>query len=358
MLRKRKKDESPLEMKAALIIALHGGYWLISLLLLSVVFAVVYLQIKKSPPDLSALLPLIVLCVAPNVFSFYAFYFLLFTRFLVRQKIFALVISGALVCLISAFFGVFLSPVFFGFEQPIFSEPREFFSLTASLFLIAAIHGAVALTIRGFITWYAEIKLKEQLARKNFEMEMALVKSQINPHFLFNTINNIDVLITKNARLASVYLNRLSEILRYMVYEAKSEKIPLARELDYIEKYLELQKIRTSNPDYINFEVTGEMNNLKVTPMIFFPFIENAFKHTESKKKSGSVRIKFSIEKDRLVFECENPYQKNAIKEKDFGGVGNELIKKRLELTYPEKHQLEIADADEVYRVKLTLYEN
>lgn len=355
MLRKKKKDEFPLASNAGVAVIIHGGYWLISVLLLSVVFAVVHIQIKKSPPDLSSLFPLLVLCIAPNVFSFYSFYFLLFARFLVRQKILGLVISGAAVCLMSALFGAFLSPVFFGFQQPIFTNANEFFSLAASLFLIAAVHGAVALTIRGFITWYAEIKLKEQLAEKNFRMELALVKSQINPHFLFNTINNIDILITKNPRLASDYLNKLSEILRYMVYETRSEKIPLARELDYIEKYLELQKIRTPNPNYINLETTGNANKLQVAPMILFPFIENAFKHTENKKKSSSIRIKISIEKDRLVFECENSFQPAADKEKDFGGVGNELIKKRLELTYPEKHRLEIAEAGERYKVKLTL---
>src|SRR6185503_21279079 len=135
----------------------------------------------------------------------------------------------------------------------VFVDAREFFTLMASFFVIAAIHGTIALVIRGFITWYTEIKLKEELAQRNFEMELALIKSQINPHFLFNTINNIDVLITKQPELASLYLNKLSDILRYMIYETKTEKISLATELDYIEKYLELQKIRTTNPNYVNF---------------------------------------------------------------------------------------------------------
>src|ERR1044071_687955 len=117
-------------------------------------------------------------------------------------------------------------------------------------------------------------------------MELALIKSQINPHFLFNTINNIDVLIAKDSAKASEYLNKLSGILRYMIYETRNEKISLAGELDYIEKYLELQKIRTANPDYVNFQISGEANNLKIAPMILFPFIENAFKHTENKKNS------------------------------------------------------------------------
>lgn len=345
-------------MKTSLLVFIHSGYWLLYLLLLAVVFAIAQMQIRKTPPDFSSLFPLLVLCVAPNLVSFYTFYFLLFARFLARRKIFALISFGATASLVSALLDALLSLAFFGFEQAIFTDVREFFALTASLFVIAVIHGAIALIIRGFIVWFEEIKLKEELANRNFETELALIKSQINPHFLFNTINNIDVLISKDAAKASLYLNKLSGILRYMVYETKNEKIALAKELDYIEKYLELQKIRTVNPDYINFQVAGELQNLIVAPMILFPFIENAFKHTENKKSSNAIRIRVSIEKDKLVFECENSYQKMAVEKQDFGGIGNELIRKRLMLTYPKKHKLEIADTEGVYKVKLTLYEN
>jgi two-component system, LytTR family, sensor kinase len=355
MLQKRKKGESQPGLQRTFVVLIHGGYWLIYLLLLAVIFAIAQRQIGKSAPDLPSLFPLIALCVAPNLLSFYGFYGLLFPRFLSRRKIFALVISGSLVCLAAALSGGLLSLAFFGFEQAIFADAREFFFLTASLTTIAAIHGGAALVIRGFITWYTEIKLKEELARKNFEMELALVKSQINPHFLFNTINNIDVLITKDAPLASAYLNKLSDILRYMVYETGSEKIPLAAELGYVEKYLELQKIRTANPDYVKFEMTGETGNLKVAPMILFPFIENAFKHTENKKSAHTIRIRVAIENEKMVFECENSYLPKARQKQDFGGLGNALVKKRLRLAYPEKHRLEIADRGEIYKVKLTI---
>lgn len=190
-------------------------------------------------------------------------------------------------------------------------------------------------------------------------MQLALVKSQINPHFLFNTLNNIDVLITKDAAKASEYLNKLSVILRYMVYETEAGKIPLATELDYIEKYLELQKIRTANPDYVDFQTTGVTDNFEIAPMILFPFVENAFKHTESAKNSHSIRIRAAIEKNRFTFECENSYPANGGGRKQkFGGAGNELAKKRLALIYPQKHRLEINDDRRVYRVKLTLYED
>jgi len=349
-------------MKKAVVILIHFGYWLIYLLLLLVIFVIADTQIRKTAmfPNFLSLFPLIILCVVPNLISFYSFYFFLFPRFLFQKKILSLIIFGALFCLISAISGSLISLIFFGFEQAIFHDAREFFTLTASLFLIAVIHGGIALVIRGFITWYDEIKLKEELAQKSFEMELALIKSQINPHFLFNTINNIDVLINKDAGKASEYLNKLSDILRYMVYETKTEKISLAKELNYIEKYLELQKIRTSNPNYVNFEVTGNTNNLTIAPIILFPFIENAFKHTENKKNSNSINIKVLIEKAKLVFECENSYQNNLQIQQHYGGLGNELIQKRLMLLYPDSHLLEIADNNGIYKLKLSLdlYEN
>lgn len=349
------KDGDLPEMKKAVIILLHGGYWLIYLMLLALILGIVCIQMRKISFDWLSLFPLLVLCVAPNFISFYTFYFWLFPSFLARRKIPALVICGVSVCLVAALSGVLFALVFFGFKQAIFADVREFSFLTASLFVIAAIHGAVALVIRGFVAWFEEIKLKEELSRKNFETEIALVKSQINPHFLFNTLNNIDVLITKDAAQASEYLKKLSGILRYMVYETRREKIPLTKELDYIEKYLELEKIRTANPDYIRFQTTGEANGFFIAPMILFPFVENAFKHTENKKSANSIRIRVAIEKDKLVFECENSYQANSEAKSDVGGLGNELIKKRLALLYPEKHALEIADDGEIYKVKLTL---
>lgn len=324
------------------------------LLLLVIVFSIVTIQIKRTQ-SIFLFLPIVTLYLAPNLISFYSSYFYLFPKFLFRKKFLLLIAFGTLFCLISAISGSLISTLFFGFDQPVLNNSNEFIGFTVSLTLIAAVHSIIALVIRGFITWFDEIKLKEELTQKNYETEIALIKSQINPHFLFNTINNIDVLIGKDPAKASIYLNKLSDILRYMVYETKGEKIPVAKELDYIKKYLELQKIRTTNPNYVNLEVEGDANNLIIAPMILFPFIENAFKHTENNKASNSISIKVLIEKEKLVFVCKNSYQNNPNNKQDFGGLGNELIKRRLNLLYPEKHSLEITDVNGIYSVKLSL---
>lgn len=342
-----------------MVVLVHCGYWLVYLLLFSVILAAVGMQAgRPRPASLAPPLSLLVLCVSPNFVSFYSFYFLLAPRFLARKKLFGLIVCGVPVCLLSAVWGALLSPAFFGFGQAIFSDAREFLSLTASLSALCAVHGAAALVLRGFFAWYDELALREELTRRNCETELALIKSQINPHFLFNTINNIDILITRDPALASAYLNKLSGLLRYMVYETKAERIPLARELDSIEQYVELQKIRTTNPGYVDFEVTGDPDNFQVAPMLLFPFVENAFKHTEGRKQANSIRIRVSAEGHRLLFECENAYLRGTGRGQDVGGVGNELIRRRLALTYPGRHSLEVDDDGAVYRVKLTLNED
>ncbi|MBX7169417.1 MAG: histidine kinase [Pyrinomonadaceae bacterium] len=342
-------------MKKPLVIFLHLGYWLIYFLLLSVIFSIISLQIKKINALQITTLPLFLLSFIPNLFSFYFAYFLLFTKFLSQKKFILLAVSGIFLCFISTISALFIAIFFFGINQPVLSNLKEFIPLIFSFFFIAAIHAAIALVIRGFVAWFEDIKLKDELRQRTHETEIALIKSQINPHFLFNTINNIDVLITKDSTKASQYLNRLSDILRYMVYDTKSERIDLQKELGYIEKYLELQKIRTTNPNYVNLKIVGEPQNLQIAPMLFFPFIENAFKHTENDKKLNSISINFSIKGSSINFECKNTYQKISLQKQDYGGLGNELIQKRLNLLYPGKHDLEINEIKGIYTVKLTI---
>ncbi|WP_158561176.1 sensor histidine kinase [Emticicia sp. C21] len=295
--------------------------------------------------------------IVPGVIGFYGFYYLLFDKFLIRRNIPLLFLSGILTCVfISLFSGAILSIMhYFGIGPGIYGE--NLYTVVALLTIIAIIailNGGMGLLTRGFIRWYAELKWKEELMRKNFEMELALIKSQISPHFLFNTLNNIDVLITKNAEKASLYLNKLSDIMRFMLYETKNEKIPLAKELAYIEKYIDLQKIRTANPNFVDFKIIGNTGNVLISPMILLPFIENAFKHADNRKNENVIRIDVAVDKKQLIFECENKYSKSEL-EQEFGGLGNELIKRRLKLLYPLNHALLISKNADIYSVKLAI---
>lgn len=344
-------------MRKTVVLLLHLGYWLACLSLFAATLAVATAQRGRAPSPWSvlALYPLMLPCLVPSLLSFYTSYYFLFPRFLPRKRIFALAAAGSVTCLLSASAGSLTALALFGLGQPAFTDAREFLNLTSVLFAAAAVHVVVALVMRGFVDWYGELKLKEELTRRGREMELALIRSRLSPHFLFNTINNIDVLIERDAARASEYLNKLSGILRYMLYEAGAESIPLGEELRFIEKYLELQKLRTANRDYVSYEVRGEAGDALIAPMLFFPLVENAFKHTESDRRANSIEIRVVIEGGVLRFECRNTYRKGRGGEQEFGGLGNELIAKRLALLYPDRHRLELSDAEGIYRVALSL---
>jgi LytS/YehU family sensor histidine kinase len=182
---------------------------------------------------------------------------------------------------------------------------------------------------------------------------LLLIKAQLNPHFLFNTINNIDVLILKDPEKASLYLNKLSDILRFMLYETRQEEILLSQELGYIEKYIELQRIRTSNSNFVSCTITGDPGERTIASMLFIPFIENAFKYAENKKTDRAIEIEIRIEPERIVFECRNELIVREQRAPETGGLGNELIRKRLELLYAGRHSLDIQNTNNTYLVHL-----
>jgi two-component system LytT family sensor kinase len=352
-------------MKRLGIITLHVAYWTTYLILLLLFVLMMWLQthrvLHQSFWPMAGYWPGWILLTFPQVVSFYVFYSLLFPRFLKTKRLLLLVVAGLGVTFLSSLVGMLISGLIYDFR---FGPHLGSDAVREGLLLsgIAFIHGALALVIKGFISWYEDIHLKERLNRKNYEMELALIKSQLNPHFLFNTLNNIDVLIQKDAGRASVYLNQLSDILRFMLYETKTEQIPIQQELQYIDKYIQLQKLRMTHPEYISYSVEGAVTNRLVAPMLFIPFIENAFKHAEKKVKN-SISVRFIFLPDTITFVCENQYRMTTASPGPGGnadtwpggGLGNDLIRRRLSLLYPDRHQLYISAIGNTYKATLTL---
>ena len=223
----------------------------------------------------------------------------------------------------------------------------DFIGTTILLSIIGLFHGVMGLIIKGFVLWFEEMKQKQVLQEQNHQMELALVKSQLDPHFLFNSINNIDVLIHKDADKASAFLNKLSDIMRFMLFETKNENIALSKELTYIEKYIELQRIRSSNGQYVQFSKQLDNEHQSIAPMLFIPFIENAFKYSETFKSEKAVIIQLELLNGKLKFICKNRYSLSTAKTIESNGLGNDLIQKRIGLLYPD-HKLTISK-DEIY---------
>jgi two-component system, LytTR family, sensor kinase len=190
------------------------------------------------------------------------------------------------------------------------------------------------------------------LERQNFKSELSLLKNQLNPHFLFNTLNNIDSLINENSPNASLALNKLSEIMRYVVYDSEKELVPLQDEIDYIRNYIALQKLRMANEDIIKFSIKGDLSNKQIAPMLFIPFVENAFKHSSLKNKSENIiEIKIEIGESEFAFHCSN-FIANINKDKS-SGIGLGLVKKRLDILFKEKYTLSIDNLDNKFVVNL-----
>lgn len=344
-------------MKKSIIILLHVGYWVLYFILIMVILGTLY----GSQPDVAeakienAFSIMFFFALVPSAITFYGFYFCVFSNYLQKRKIGLAVLQGLIIAICSALIGyVFLSNTVTDIDcTP--DDEGTWLAMIAFMSFVALISGVIALVMKGFIIWFIEIKLKEELQQKNHEMELNLVKSQLDPHFLFNTLNNIDVLILKDPEKASNYLNGLSDIMRFMLFETKADQITLAKEIEYIEKYIELQKIRTSNPNFVNFTTQGNISNQSIAPLLFIPFIENAFKHTNNKKLENAISIQIKVEDNTVSLLCTNKIDPKINANAASNGLGNQLIEKRLNLLYPEKHELEIDSTNQTYSVHLTI---
>jgi two-component system LytT family sensor kinase len=209
--------------------------------------------------------------------------------------------------------------------------------------------------VRGFENWFADIRLKAELETRNLKNELELLKSQINPHFLFNALNNIDSLIRTKPETASDSLVTLSDMLRYMIYETKSDQVLLDKELVYVKNYLRLQQLRFRDKDYIRAILPDQCSGIQVAPMIFIPFIENAFKYANNTGKLPVIDISLHCDGNVLVFTCQNYCMKERTDHSMTGGLGLENAKRRLALLYPGKHELVIFDVAPVFRMELKI---
>lgn len=208
---------------------------------------------------------------------------------------------------------------------------------------------------RIFIEWLNDRKLKAELEKDKLSSQLELLKSKIDPHFLFNNLNNIDSFIDEDPKQASVYLKKLSDILRFMLYESNADKVELTKEIEYIQKYIDLQKIRTSNPSFVNFDVEGDTGNKTISPMILIHFIENAFKYASNKKIENAITIQITMEEQKLIFHCKNHTNERATDKYEKSGIGSLLLKQKLELLYPNKHRLSTKEENNWYLVSLEM---
>jgi len=223
-------------------------------------------------------------------------------------------------------------------------------------FFSALKNSGLAFILFFYYDWFNKQKQTKELEKQNLQSELSLLKNQINPHFLFNTLNNIDSLTKKNPDYASKSIIELSEIMRYMIYETNVDKVPVQKELDYIDNYLSLQKLQYFNDDLVEYTVTGDPKDKKIAPMLFIPFIENAFKHCTNKEMEHAIRFSFLLESNKICFESVNISDKTQTISKDkSGGIGLDTVRRRLEILYPNRYSLDIQEKNDLFCISLMI---
>ncbi|PRZ00896.1 histidine kinase [Marinilabilia salmonicolor] len=199
----------------------------------------------------------------------------------------------------------------------------------------------------------------ETLKREKAESELKFLKTQVNPHFLFNALNNIYSMAYTGDESTPEKITMLSDMLRYVLYDCESDYISLYKEIDYINSFLEFQQLKTEKRQNISFNTGMHDENYQIAPMLLVTFVENAFKHSKIEKdKSGFVNIELELNAEEFHFSVENSIQAQASGQKtgNAHGIGIENARNRLELLYPKKHKLIIVHDEDKYKVTLKLY--
>lgn len=284
----------------------------------------------------------IVLGVAASVV--YVNLYLLFPKYFFKRKYF--VYSLFIVSTIA--FGAFILRFILPSANANFNLPL--FQHFINLFFIVVITSS----FKFFREYLRKQELLIKVENEQLKTELALLKSQVNPHFLFNTLNNLYGLIThdQNQKAAEITL-KLSDLMRYLLESSKTDKVSLKKELKFLEDYLSLEKIRLTNNTDIRFEVSGIASDVCVAPLLFIPLVENAFKHGLNRLKAdGFAHFSLSVQGKDLFFEAKNSLGK-SLQNSPESGIGIANLRKRLQLIYPNNHLLDIQKSNDEYKVVL-----
>ena len=190
---------------------------------------------------------------------------------------------------------------------------------------------------------------------KNTEAELAWLKSQINPHFLFNTLNNISSLTQIDSDAAQNAIAQLSDLLRYAMYETNKPKVPLDGEVEFMRNYIDLMKLRCNEKTIVNYQLSIINDQFEIAPLLFVSLIENAFKHGVSSSRPSSIDIRLEQTDNQIVFTCDNTNYPKDDTDRSGSGIGLENTRRRLELMYPDSYSWEQSLQNDRYHVRITI---
>jgi two-component system, LytTR family, sensor kinase len=199
-------------------------------------------------------------------------------------------------------------------------------------------------------------RMGREKENENLKTELSLLRSQASPHFMFNVLNNMVALARKKSDLLEPSLLKFSSLMRYMLYDADEEKVPLEKEIEYLHSYIDLQQQRFGKNVQVTVDLQTPKDNYEIEPMLLIPFVENAFKHGTGLVEGAVIKIQLKVENNKLDFNVQNKYDPSSVEVKDkTSGIGLANVKRRLNLLYGKKHSLLIAQKDNLFTVSLQL---
>ncbi len=301
-----------------------------------------------------AMVPVVLMAV------FYLNYFILTEHLLFKRRTVLFILTNGLVMVGSVWFLFYWHQATGGSSGPVTENgipipppPRRFFLLRN--FFFSVLTAGLAVTVKITQLWFRIEKEKREIEVARAEAELRNLKNQLNPHFLFNTLNNIYSLVAIDPDKAQHAIERLSRLLRHVLYDETQERVPLAKELEFTRNYTELMSLRLSPKTVVEVDIDADHAGLMIAPLLFITLVENAFKHGASDRHEGFIRIRISIPRPRTV-ECrvENSVGKNPV-ESNRTGIGIENLKKRLRLIYPDRHEYSYGEKEGIYSAVLSI---
>lgn len=237
--------------------------------------------------------------------------------------------------------------------SPLLQHSRNIDTISLVIF---ALMMALSIAIGTVQQWQTTEQKVIKAEAEKANAELAFLKAQINPHFLFNTLNNIYTLSVTNSEHTSDSIMKLSNIMRYVTDEVSEDFVLLQDEINCVNNYIDLQRLRLGKKTKVNFKITGTITHQRIAPLILIPFVENMFKYGISKQEESTLNIELIAEAQTITLCCENKVFNNQSKNPERTGVGIANTRQRLEYIYPQKHLLNIEDKNNIFRVKLTLH--
>ncbi|MEO8886302.1 MAG: sensor histidine kinase [Mucilaginibacter sp.] len=297
-----------------------------------------------------------------NISLFYLNYLVLIPQYLNRKR-YGLYLAAILSAIVMYGFIKYGIALFFKDDQffrprrrdgpPMGMQEMNFIGYFVSTVFTSIIFIFFSVVLKLFVDWFVNERVQRDLENQRLSAELSFLKSQINPHFLFNSLNSIYSLAYQRSDTTPDAILKLSEIMRYMLYECNDNTVDLSKELHYLQNFIDLQKIRLGDKAYVDFKIEGKVTNQKIAPLLLIAFIENAFKHGVASDASSPIQLYVSILANQLQFYVHNKKHKNNTDA--VGGIGLNNVKRRLDLLYPGKYNLDIHDEKDTYTCELSL---